>query len=64
VLPNARIGSKVMLKRVVLDRGCEIPDGAAIGVDPALDRRRFHVTERGITLVTPEMLGQQVYRVR
>lgn len=61
ILPNARIGSKVVLKRVVTDRGCEISDGTEIGVDPARDRQRFHVTKKGITLVTPEMLGQTVY---
>jgi glucose-1-phosphate adenylyltransferase len=29
-----------------------------IGEDAEEDRRRFFVTPRGITLVTPEMLGQ------
>jgi hypothetical protein len=28
-----------------------------IGFDPAADRTRFRVTERGLTLVTPDMLG-------
>jgi glucose-1-phosphate adenylyltransferase len=64
VLPNARIGSNVVLKRAVVDRRCEIADGTVIGVDPAHDRRRFHVTEKGITLVTPQMLGQQTYYIR
>jgi glucose-1-phosphate adenylyltransferase len=30
-------------------------------VDAEADRQRFHVTERGVTLVTPEMLGQHVH---
>jgi glucose-1-phosphate adenylyltransferase len=64
VLPNARIGSNVVLKRAVVDRRCEIADGTVIGVDPAHDRRRFHVTEKGITLISPEMLGQQIYYIR
>ena len=64
ILPNTRIGSKVVLKRVVTDRGCEIGDGTEIGIDPARDRQRFRVTEKGITLVTPEMLGQTVYYAR
>jgi len=64
ILPNARIGSKVVLKRIVMDRGCEISNGTEIGVDPARDRQRFRVTGKGITLVTPEMLGQTVYYVR
>ncbi len=64
VLPNVRVGSNVVLKRTVIDRRCEIADGTVIGVDPAHDRRRFHVTEKGITLISPQMLGQHIYTVR
>jgi glucose-1-phosphate adenylyltransferase len=64
VLPNVRIGERVVLRRAVVDRGCIIPDGAMIGADPQRDSGRFHVTERGITLVTPDMLGQPAYTVR
>lgn len=64
VLPHARIGERAVLKRVVVDRGCNIPDGTVIGADPEEDGRRFFVTERGITLVTPTMLGQPVHGVR
>jgi glucose-1-phosphate adenylyltransferase len=34
-----------------------------IGVDAAHDRSRFYVTENGVTLVTPDMLGQSMYTV-
>ena len=64
VLPDVRVGSNVVLKRAVIDRRCEIPDGLAVGVDPDADGKRFHVTAGGITLVTPDMLGQQIYYVR
>jgi glucose-1-phosphate adenylyltransferase len=64
VLPNVRVGNNVVLKRAVVDRGCEIKEGTEIGVDAEQDRRRFHVTENGITLVTPEMLGQSIYTTR
>ena len=33
-------------------------------LDSAADRARFHVTERGITLIIPEMLGQQIHHLR
>jgi glucose-1-phosphate adenylyltransferase len=60
VLPYVTIGRNVTLRRVVVDKYCPLPHGFAAGVDPQADRERgFHVTERGITLVTPEMLGQQ-----
>jgi len=58
ILPKAEIGRDVTLKRVVVDKGCRIPDGFTAGVNGEQDRQRFHVTERGITLITPEMLRQ------
>jgi len=64
ILPKVLIGRNVVIRRAVLDKRCRIPDGMQIGVNREEDARRFHVTEKGITLVTPEMLGQQVHRVR
>ena len=57
VLPDVRIGCHVVLKRAVVDKRCVLPDGFQAGVDPDADRARFHVTERGVVLITPEMLG-------
>jgi glucose-1-phosphate adenylyltransferase len=60
VLPYVTIGRDVTLRRVVVDKYCRLPDGFTAGIDPDADRERgFHITERGITLVTPEMLGQE-----
>jgi glucose-1-phosphate adenylyltransferase len=64
VLPQCEIGQHVVVKRAVVDRACRLPDGMRIGVDPQEDRRRFHVTERGVALVTPAMLGQAVPTIR
>ena len=58
ILPEVVIGRGAKLKRVVVDQGCRIPPGLVAGHDAAEDRKRFHVTERGITLITPGMLGQ------
>jgi glucose-1-phosphate adenylyltransferase len=58
VLPESVIGRGVTLKRAVVDKRCILPDGFTAGVHPEQDKARFHVTERGITLVTPSMLGQ------
>jgi glucose-1-phosphate adenylyltransferase len=58
ILPEVTIGRGAKLKRVVVDQGAQIPPGLVAGHDPAEDRRRFHVTEKGITLITPGMLGQ------
>ena len=64
ILPGADIGRNVVLKRVVVEKYCRLPEGLVAGVDPDADRKRFHVTERGVTLIVPEMLGQQVHYQR
>ena len=63
LLPDVVVGRHVILKRVVVDNGCIIPDGFQAGVNPQSDRARFHVTARGVILITPEMLGQPTQRV-
>ena len=64
VLPNVEIGRHCVLRRVVIDKACRLAPGTKIGIDLAEDRKRFQVTEKGIVLVTPEMLGQQVHHAR
>jgi glucose-1-phosphate adenylyltransferase len=64
ILPDVDIGRRAVLKKVVIDKFCRIPEGMVAGVNPDEDRRRFYVTEKGITLITPEMLGQRVHQVR
>ena len=64
ILSGARIGEDVKLNRVVLDNNCKIPDGMRIGFDHEEDAHRFHVSPGGITLVTPDMLGQSIHHIR
>jgi glucose-1-phosphate adenylyltransferase len=64
VLPDVVISRNARLKKVVIDKGCIIPEGLEIGYDPVSDAKAFHVAANGVTLVTPEMLGQQVHYVR
>ncbi|HEX6828271.1 MAG TPA: glucose-1-phosphate adenylyltransferase [Burkholderiales bacterium] len=64
ILPDVDIARHCTLRRVIVDRGCNIPEGMVIGVDHARDRERFCVSDRGVTLVTPEMLGQRFHHVR
>ena len=64
ILPDVHIGRRARLRRVVMDKHCRVPDGVTIGYDIEADRKRFHVSENGIALVTPEMLGQQAHYIR
>ncbi|CAK0757399.1 hypothetical protein CCP2SC5_2350001 [Azospirillaceae bacterium] len=58
VLPECLIGRNCRLDKVVIDRGCVIPDGLVVGEDPVEDSRRFNRTENGVCLVTAEMLAR------
>jgi glucose-1-phosphate adenylyltransferase len=60
LLPEVEVGRGAILSRVVVDQGTRIPPGLRAGIDAEEDRKRFHVTEKGITLITPAMLGQNV----
>ncbi len=57
VLPRARIGRNVRLKKVVVDRGVHIPEGLVVGEDPVLDAKRFRRTDKGVCLITQMMLN-------
>jgi hypothetical protein len=35
-----------------------VPDGTVIGENSRIDRKRFHITERGVVVVNRKMLGQ------
>lgn len=58
LLPNVHVGRNCVLNKCIIDKHCVIPDGSRIGLDPQEDRKRFHVTESGITLVNRRMLDQ------
>ena len=65
VLPGVHVQRKCRLKRCIIDAGSVIEEGAVIGEDHDADRDRgFRVTESGLTLVTPDMLGQQLHHTR
>ena len=63
LLPEVVLGRNVIIRRAVVDSGCIIPDGFQVGINPDSDRARFHVTPLGITLITPDMLGQPPHRM-
>jgi len=61
ILPRVTIGENVVLKRVIVDKGCTLPNGLQVGADPEQDRARFYVSEKGITVITADMLGQRLH---
>ena len=58
LLPGVVVGRNARLSKVVVDRGCVIPEGMVVGEDPEEDAKRFYVSEGGVTLITPSMLAR------
>jgi len=56
LLPGARVGSNCQIRRAIIDEGCVIPDGTKIGFNSVKDKKNYHVSSGGVTLVTREML--------
>ena len=59
LLPGVKVGKHCHINRAILDRSVEIPDGLRIGCDAAEDAANgFRITEKGIVLVTREMIAK------
>jgi glucose-1-phosphate adenylyltransferase len=58
MLPDCNVGRKVRLSRCVVDAQVTIPEGLVVGEDPELDRKRFRVSEKGIALITQDMINR------
>ena len=65
ILPDVEIGQKARINKAIIDRGCTIEAGMVIGEDHEADRKRgFRITEKGVVLVTPDMLHQPTHARR
>lgn len=56
ILPDVNVGRSCRLRRCVIDRACQLPEGTVIGENAEEDSRRFYRSEEGIVLVTRAML--------
>jgi glucose-1-phosphate adenylyltransferase len=55
-LPDVTVGRGCRLSKLVVDRGCELPEGLVVGEDAVLDAARFERTDAGVVLITKAML--------
>ncbi len=58
ILPYCNIGRGARLSKVIIDSGVRIPEGMVIGEDPVLDAQRFRVSDKGVVLVTRDMMAK------
>ncbi len=58
VLPNCVINRHARIHKAILAENCVIPRGAVIGENPEEDAKNFYVSEKGVVLVTPDMLAR------
>ncbi|SMO80139.1 glucose-1-phosphate adenylyltransferase [Gracilimonas mengyeensis] len=63
LLPNVVIGPNCRIKNAIIDKECRVPQGTVIGEDPEADARDYDLSPEGVTLVEPEMLGQQIHQI-
>ncbi|MEM7501287.1 MAG: glucose-1-phosphate adenylyltransferase [Pseudomonadota bacterium] len=65
LLPEVKVNRNCTINRAIVDRGTVIEEGTTIGVDREADLERgFRVTDSGLTLVTPDMVGQELHFIR
>ena len=59
ILPGVKINRNCKIRRAIIDRNCEIPEGLEIGYDNKVDKENgFRVSKKGIVLVTRDMLNE------
>lgn len=59
ILPDVEVMRNCKVRKAIIDRGCVLPEGTIIGHNHEDDRARgFRVSDKGVVLVTREMLGQ------
>ncbi len=59
ILPEVVVNRHCKIRRAIIDRGCDIPEGTIIGYDAEQDKANgFRISSKGIVLVTRGMLGQ------
>ena len=51
LLGNVKVGKGARLHRCVIDKNVTIPPGFEIGLDPAADAERFHLSDNGVVAV-------------
>ena len=63
-MENVVVGRNARIKKAIIAEEVRIPAHTEIGYNPTVDRKRFTVTQRGITVVTHEDFGERFKECR
>jgi glucose-1-phosphate adenylyltransferase len=58
LMPGTRVEAGAVVRRAILDKNVQVPAGAHIGVEPELDKQRYHVSDGGIVVLGKGELAQ------
>jgi glucose-1-phosphate adenylyltransferase len=57
---HVKVGRRSRIRRAIIDRHVDLPEGTVIGYDVEEDRARYHVTESGVVVVVrPESMLEE-----
>jgi glucose-1-phosphate adenylyltransferase len=51
IFEDVEVGRHCRIRRAIIDKGAEIPEGTTIGYDLEEDRRKYFVSDEGIVVV-------------
>jgi glucose-1-phosphate adenylyltransferase len=57
LMDGVQIGRGAVVRRAILDKDVVVPEGAHIGLEPELDRTRYHVSSGGIVVLGKAQLA-------
>jgi glucose-1-phosphate adenylyltransferase len=57
LMDGVQIGRGAVVRRAILDKNVVVPEGAHIGLEPDLDRARYHVSDGGIVVLGKTQLA-------
>ena len=57
LMEGVQIGRGAVVRRAILDKDVVVPEGAHIGLEPDLDRSRYHVSAGGIVVLGKNQLA-------
>jgi glucose-1-phosphate adenylyltransferase len=57
LMDGVQIGRGAVVRKAILDKDVVVPEGAHIGLEPDLDRARYHVSEGGVVVLGKTQLA-------